>query len=194
MQTQDAVSLFTQFFNKALPVFSPQSEAALGELKPEQLRQAQFRYIFSVEAMTSISHLIEDAAAQSLRPAQLHVCFQYLSRVRDQRQRYQEITPRLQGLWLYAVADAELPGWPNTTFIELANSPLVNYWFVVAYGTGLSMTLVAEEKVPSQGSPVAKRVYEGLYTFDEQLAYKLLNLLHLNFPGQVPPPLPPELP
>lgn len=191
MYSQDAISLFIRFFNKILPAFSPQPESNVAQFNSEQLRQVQFRYYLSVQAMTAISHLIEDTAARSSRPPQLHVCFQYLSRIRDQFQRYQELTPNLQRLWLYAVADAEPPMWQNTTYIDIANSPLVNYWFVIAYGSGLSMTLVAEEKAPRPDNP--KRSYEGFYTFDEQLTYRLLNLLHLNFPAQVPPPLHPEL-
>lgn len=193
MYSQDAISLFTRFFNKVLPEFSPQPESTVAQFNAEQLRQVQFRYYLSVEAMTSISHLIEDTAARSSRPAQLHVCFQYLSRIREQAQRYQEITPHLQRLWLYAVSDAELPSWQNTIYIDITNSVIVNYWFVVAYGSGLSMTLFAEEKAPRPDNPKLKRSYEGFYTFDEQLTYKLLNLLHLNFPAQVPPPIPPEL-
>lgn len=193
MQTQDAISLFAQFFRKSLPLFPSRAEAAVFGSELEKLKSDRFRYTLSVDAMILISHMIEDAAAQSQRPVQLHVCFQYLSRLQDQYDRYSGLTPKLEGLWLYAVSDDRLPNWKKTTFIDLTGHPFVDYWFVIAYGAGVSMTLLAEEKKTELRQKITERVYEGLYTFDEQIAYKVLSLLHMNFPDKVPVPLPPEL-
>ncbi len=193
MQTQDAISLFAQFFQKSLPLFPSRAEAAVFGSELEKLKSDRFRYTLSVDAMILISHMIEDAAAQSQRPVQLHVCFQYLSRLQDQYERYSGLTPKLEGLWLYAVSDDRLPNWKKMTFIDLAGHPFVDYWFVIAYGAGVSMTLLAEEKKTELRQKITERVYEGLYTFDEQIAYKVLSLLHMNFPDKVPVPIPPEL-
>jgi hypothetical protein len=190
--TRDPVALFIQFFQRALPTFSPQAETLLSQVSEEELQTRQFRYIFSVNTMIHISHMIEDAAVQAVRPAELHVSFQYLSRIEDQSLRYEQIATRVAGLWLYAVPDTRLPSWPNIYFVDTSNSALVNYWFLIAYGPGLSMTLLAEEKSSETNKPHG-RVYEGFYTFDEEIAYKVLNLLHLIFPAQVAPPAPPEL-
>ncbi|MFN3309553.1 MAG: DICT sensory domain-containing protein [Anaerolineales bacterium] len=192
-QTQDATTLFFQFFQKSLPLFPPRLESIITDSDLDQLRGDRFRYTLSVDAMVLISHMIEDAAAQSMRPVQLHVCFQYLSRLQDQYERYSGLTSKLEGLWLYAVSDDRLPNWKKTTFIDLSGHPFVDYWFIIAYGAGVSMTLLAEEKKTELRQKITERVYEGLYTFDEQIAYKVLSLLHMNFPDKVPVPIPPEL-
>ncbi|MCX8025150.1 MAG: hypothetical protein N3A60_08100 [Thermanaerothrix sp.] len=193
MFVQDPVALFIQFFQRALPRFSPQAETLFSQLSAEELQAQQFRYIFSVDTMVRISHMIEDAAVQASRPAELHVSFQYLSRIKDQCSRYERIASKVAGLWLYAVPDTPLPSWSNTHFVDTSNSALVNYWFLIAYGPGLSMTLIAEEKEHGANNRFHGRIYEGFYTFEEEIAYKVLNLIHLIFPTQVAAPVPPEL-
>jgi len=76
--------------------------------------------------------------------------------------------------------------------IDTGGTLLEKYWFVIAYGPGIHMTLIAEEIEPSRLSG-KWRMYEGVYTFDPNLAYKAISLLHLMYPEQVPNPLPPEL-
>ena len=193
MFIHDPVALFIQFFQRTLPTLSPQAETLLSKISIENLRTKPFRYIFSVNMMTQVSHLIEDAAVQAPRPAELHVSFQYLSRIQDQASRYERIAPKVAGMWLYAVPDAALPSWPNTHFVDTSSSALVNYWFVIAYGPSLSMILIAEEKGSAPDNQSEGRIYEGFYTFEQDIAYKVLNLLHLIFPSQVAAPIPPEL-
>lgn len=193
MLTHDPIALFIQFFQRSLPAYSPQAENMFRQAARSAIGNQQFRYIFSVEAMTDLSHLIEDAAVQTARKVNLHVSFQYLSRLSDQLERYKKIAEEVDGLWLYAAPDAPFPPFPNTTLIDTSQSPLINYWFVIAYGSGLSMTLLAEEKPAPTNGKGEYRIYEGFYTFDEEVAYKILNLLHLIYPEQVPPPLPAEL-
>lgn len=148
--------------------------------------QAQaFRYTFDVNKMTIISHIIEDTAREHGN-TDLHVSFQYMSRFADQADLYREIVVSLNHLWLYAALDAPMPPLPNTTIIDTGGSFLETYWFVVAYGPGISMTLLAQEIAQS-------RQYEGIYAFDENITYKMVNLLHILYPDVIPAPLPPEL-
>ncbi|RME09741.1 MAG: hypothetical protein D6802_11205 [Ardenticatenia bacterium] len=173
--------LFRRFLEQlqiALPDTAPT------DLTSESLSQA-FRYTFDVNKMTVISHIIEDTAADHPR-ADLHVSFQYMSRFSDQAPRYHNLVRALNHLWLYAALDAPAPTLPHTTIIDTGGSFLEAYWFVVAYGPGLSMTLLAKEIGQS-------RRYEGIYAFDHNITYKVLNLLHMLYPGVVPAPLPPEL-
>jgi hypothetical protein len=77
----------------------------------------------------------------------------------------------------------------RTTIIDTTNSSLAQYWFVVAYGPGIGMSLVAEE-VPSLTG--TERFYEGFYTFELATAYQLSLILHQIFPDDVRRPVTPE--
>ncbi|WP_041455028.1 DICT sensory domain-containing protein [Anaerolinea thermophila] len=183
--------LFIQFFHKVLPAYTPQAETLLSQIAPEKLSALNFRYIFSVEKMIEISHMIEDAVMHSQRPADFHVSFQLFSRLGEQMPRYRAISQKVEKLWLYGVPDIPPMNLPNTEFIDTSNTPLTRYWFLVAYAPELSMTLVAEEI--SSPIPSSQRIYEGFYTFETDVAYKVLNLMHQIFPAQIPAPIPPEL-
>ncbi len=160
------------------------------------LQDLAFRYTFSVDAMTKISHIIEDAVIHTPRTAVLHASFQYLSRIVPQQARYQEVAQAAEGLWLYYAADSDpaqadaLLKMPRVFSIDTADTPLVNYWFVVAYGGGVHMTLLAQE-IPSLSG--RERYYEGFYTFEADAAYQILYILHQIYPAIVPLPLPPDL-
>ncbi len=184
--------LFIQFFHKVLPAYAPQADSLLSQIDPEALSSLNFRYIFSVEKMIEISHMIEDAVRHAQRPADFHVSFQLLSRLEDQISRYRELAGKVECLWVYGVPDIAPVQLPNTVYIDTSNTPLTRYWFLVAYAPELSMTLVAEE-IPSPLSAPGQRSYEGFYTFETDVAYKVLNLMHQIFPESVPAPIPPEL-
>jgi len=184
--------LFIQFFHKVLPAYSPQADNLLSQIDPETLSSLNFRYIFSVEKMIEISHMIEDAVMHAQRPADFHVSFQLFSRLQDQITRYQELAGKVECLRIYGVPDVPPVELPNTVYIDTSNTPLTKYWFLVAYAPDLSMTLVAEE-IPSPLSAPAQRSYEGFYTFETEIAYKVLNLIHQIFPESIPAPIPPEL-
>ncbi|MCA9969611.1 MAG: hypothetical protein KC425_05310, partial [Anaerolineales bacterium] len=114
--------------------------------------------------MTKISHIIEDQVLQTPRAGALHTSFQYLSRVLPQQQRYARIASTAGGLWLYFEPDvpagqaAPLLQHPQVQVIDTGGTPLRDYWFVVAYGEGLSMTLLAHEVPALTGHG---RFYEG---------------------------------
>lgn len=186
-------NLLVQFFGKLLPMFPPRTEAFLKRATVDNLRHVNFRYIFTVDGMIEISHMIENFVMANPRTADLHVSFQAFSRFADQQERYAEIAKMVQGLWLYGVPDVPPPQFPRTTIVDTSNTPLERYWFVIAYGPGVHMTLLAEEVSPENRLPDEPRMYEGFYTFDPNFAYKVLDVLHMLFPEQVPQPIPPEL-
>jgi hypothetical protein len=68
------------FHREVMAYCPPRGEALIPRLRPGAWGQVSFRYILSVPAMVEISRIIEDAAAQSRRTADLHVSFQVLSR------------------------------------------------------------------------------------------------------------------
>ncbi len=185
--------ILTQFFGKLLPLFPPRTEAFLKSASAADLQRVNFRYIFTVQGMVEISHLIEDFVLANPGVAQMHVSFQAFSRFADQQERYGRVAEASSGLWLYGVPDIPPPRLPQTTIVDTSGTPLEQYWFVIAYGPGVHMTLLAEEVNPAERLPGEPRMYEGFYTFDPNFAYKVLNLLHKIFPEQVNEPTLPEL-
>lgn len=188
-----AFQLFESFYRDAMSHYLPQGEALLERVPSEIWARGAFRYIFSVPAMIAVSRIIEDAAASSRGTADLHVSFQYISRFLPQLERYRMLSVGVARGWIYGALDVPdltaimLP--PSMRWIDIRNTPLTEYWFVVAYGPGLSMALLARE-IPSLDR--SDRYYEGFYAFDRDVAYELLLILHLCFPRDVPAPSRPE--
>lgn len=191
--TETAFRIFEEFYRSILQAMVPQGEALLRRMDTGKWRVLSFRSTFSVSAMTEISHVIEDAALASRGTADLHVSFQQLSRLLPQESRYRGIAAAVRGLWIYGAFDVPDPArfrWNSRVrLIDTGRTPLEAYWLVVAYGPGLSMSLVARE-IPSMVGP--GRFYEGFYTFEAPVAFEILTLLHLIFPDQVPTPTPME--
>ncbi len=191
-----SIEIMQTFYQRMMPLFRPQAEKLVDGLEPQQLNSLAFRYTFSVEAMTKISHIIEDAVIATPRAADLHASFQYLSRLEPQENKYLSVASYARGLWLYYEPDvpetrfAALLNHATVTGINTEGTPLANYWLVVAYGEGVHMSLLAQE-IPSMGSD--ERYYEGFYTFEADTAYQILSILHKIYPTQVPQPAPPEL-
>jgi hypothetical protein len=180
------------FYHRMMPLYTPQAEKFVQRVDPAAMNRLSFRYTFSVQAMTKISYIIEDAIVTTPRNSALHTSFQKMSRVLPQMSRYRNIAQAATGLWLYGVSDMPLTPFnelPRTTLIDTNNSILVDYWFVVAYGPGIGMSLLAEE-VPSLSGD--DRYYEGFYTFEQDVAYQIIHILHQIYPQQIPQPLSPE--
>lgn len=186
--------ILSSFFQKTLPGFSPRTETFLKSASANDLQNLNFRYIFTVSSMIEISHLIEDSLISTPGVAETHVSFQYFSRIAHQHDRYVRVADASKGLWLYGVPDEPLPTFARAVGVDTTGTPLENYWFVIGYGPGFSMTLLAEEVVHAAPEMTGEpRLYEGFYTFDRDTSYKLLMVLHHMFPSQVPEPTMPEL-
>jgi DICT domain-containing protein len=190
-----STDILNRFYQRMMPLFPPQAERILETAPVDNVSQLSFRYTFSVSAMTKVSRIIEDAAMASPRTSELHASFQYLSRLTDQQARYQRVAENTNGLWLYYAADTdpapftELLSSPYVTTIDTGDSPMVNYWFVIAYGPGVNMTLLAQEVDSLAGED---RYYEGFYTFEPDPAYQVLSILHQIYPDAAPRPTAPE--
>jgi hypothetical protein len=186
--------ILSSFFQKVMPAFTPRAETFLKSASPADLSRVDFRYIFTVSGMVEISHLIEDTIIQTPGVAETHVSFQYFSRIVAQHDRYVQVAQASKSMWLYGIPDLALPDFTRTHGIDTTGTPLENYWFVIGYGAGFSMTLLAEEVVHDDPEMSGQsRLYEGFYTFDPNMAYKLLVVLHQLFPGKVAEPTMPEL-
>ena len=186
--------ILSQFFGKLLPLFPPRTEAFLKKATQTDHKKVNFRYIFTVNGMVEISHMIEDAIIENPMASDTHVSFQYFSRIADQRERYVRVAKASKTLWLYGVPDVPLSDeFIRTTGIDTSGTPLEHYWFVIAYGKSISMTLLAEEVNPADRLEGEPRMYEGFYTFDPNFAFKVLTVLHQLFPESIAEPTMPEL-
>lgn len=181
------------FYHRILPHYQPRAEALLRNTSANDLQKLTFRYIFTIDGMVTISHMIEDLIIRNKRVADAHVSFQYFSRITPQLERYQEVARSAKKLWLYGVPDAPLPELTNTTFINTEHTALEQYWYVVAYGAGISATLLAEEITPLTRMPGEPRIYEGFYTFEADTAFQVLTVLHQLFPQVVAGAIIPEM-
>lgn len=181
------------FFNRLMPLFPPRTEAFLKKLNSEKLKHINFRYIFTIDGMVEISHMIEDMVIESPGVADLHVSFQHFSRFADQQERYVRVAHNATGLWVYGVPDARLPELERTIAVDTSGTPLEHYWFVLTYGPGHTAALLAEEITPTDKLPDEPRMYEGFYTFEADSTYQILMLLNQMFPQQVPIVVSPEI-
>ena len=191
-----SIQIWQNFYQRMMPLFTPQAERFLDAVKPDRLNSVAFRYTFSVDAMIKISHIIEDAIIGNPRVADLHVSFQQFSRLLPQMSRYRNVASAAKGLWLYGAWDitpeaiGDVTQHDTTVLIDTADSPLLNYWYLVAYGPGVYKTLLAQEIPALSGE---ERYYEGFYTFQPDVAYQMAAILHQLYPKQVPVPVAPEL-
>lgn len=181
--------VWENFYGDGLAIHPPQGEDVVWHVPRDSWQSVSFRSIFSGEAMTQISRVIEDAAAQSCRTAYLHASFQTLSRFLPQRDRYSALADGIAGGWIYAAPDIPDP-WarvqlPRIQWVNIEGTPLVNYRFVVAYGPGLSMASLAREVPGLNGSGP---YYEGFYTSEPDMVYRLVRILHMLFPDETPFP------
>ncbi len=191
-----SVEILETFYQRMMPLFPPQAERLLDAINHATFGEVAFRYTFSVEAMAKVSHIIEEAALSSVRQADFHTSFQYLSRLVPQKEQYLRLANTGKRLWLYGAPDladstplTPLLTSPQVVYVDTSGTPLINYWYVVAYGDDLSMTLLAQEIPALSGTD---RYYEGFYTFDVNTAYQVIAILHRIYPELVPEPTAPE--
>lgn len=191
-----SIQIWQNFYQRLMPIFTPQAERVLDSIQSDRLDSLSFRYTFSVDAMTKISYIIEDTVIANPRVADVHVSFQYFSRLIPQASRYRKVASAAKHLWLYGAYDTEEQGLaefqqhPTTTLIDTDDSPLLHYWYVAAYGPGVYKTLLAQEVPALSGN---ERYYEGFYTFQPDVAYQMSAILHQLYPEQIPVPVAPEL-
>ena len=181
------------FYRRMLPLYQPRTEAVLQRATSSDLQHLTFRYIFTVDGMATISHMIEDLISSNPGTSDSHVSFQYFSRITPQLERYTQVARASKWLWLYGIPDAPTPDLQKTTYVDTSGTPLENYWYVIACGPGINASLLAEEITPAEQLPAEPRMYEGFYTFETDTAYQVLNVLHQLFPEKVSSPTAPEL-
>jgi hypothetical protein len=180
------------FHQSLMPLFTPQSEKLLQSLNATGLQQIAFRFIFSLESMVRLSRMMEDALMVTPGSADLHLSLQQFAHLRPQAERHQQLLAAARRIWVYGEADKadlDLQAQVNAHFVDTSNTLLTRYWCTTAYGAGMSMSLLAEQVSALSGDD---RYYEGFYTFEPEVAFQIVSILHEIFPDTVPLPESPD--
>ena len=181
-------TILKTFFEKNMPLHQPLDDRFLKTLDDENLLKRDFRYLFSVEEMIRISYRLENFLISMPGHCDAHVSFQYMSRFKTQELRYESVANAAKNLWVYGATDIEIPNLPRTRFIDTTATQLVNYWFIILHGTGMSGTLLAVDTAALSTDRRIRR-FDGFYTFDPMIPLQLTSILHQYFPADVPSPL-----
>jgi len=126
------------------------------------------RTIHSRRLMLALSRVIEDAAA-SAPGTTLIAAFQRFAFAIPQAPRYARLTPHLAETYLLGLADAQLPGWPNTTLVPIEPSwPLLHEWVVLAIGPACCVGLFAQDPAARQPAERTQQ-FTGCWTTDPEV-------------------------
>ena len=94
-----------------------------------------------------------------------------------QVQRYREIIPFAESVYVFGVPDVELPALERVVYVPLApNDYLSKEWFVISAGPQFNSALCSNERTQID-DPDASRRFEGLWTFNQEMVDILQNWL-----------------
>lgn len=131
------------------------------DLRPSRLR------IHSRNIMIALSHQIE-AHAAAAGESVLIACFQRLSLVQPEVDRYRALAPRLSRVYVLGVPDVPPPDIPGVTVIPLeASWPLAQEWNVIGSGPSFCAALLARD-IEGFRLDRRSRRFEGLWTAEQR--------------------------
>jgi DICT domain-containing protein len=135
--------------------------ALTNDLRPGRLR------IHSRSIMIALSHQIE-AHAAAAGESVLIACFQRLSLLLPEAERYRALAPRLSRVYVLGVPDVPAPDIPGVTVIPLeASWPLAQEWNVIGSGPTFCAALLARD-VEGFRLDRRSRRFEGLWTAEQR--------------------------
>ncbi len=151
-----------------LTVVETKPETDITKLRPEIVRFESFSYVASIKAMEMMSHIIEDSVLDMPGVVDFMVSFQLMSRLKNQLDRYSQLASASRTMLLLGETDWQIPEtWTRTKVIDTKNHPMQDYWFVVADGAGVGMSLLAQQIADKP------RRYRGFFTFDRGISHKV---------------------
>jgi DICT domain-containing protein len=145
-------------------------------------------YSKSVQAMSILSHQIEDkAAALHDKEFYFNAQFQLFSRFRPQEERYLKILETGNTITILGVPDVPTLEHPSLKKITMnrretgapRGTSLVDFWWVALDCPGsVSIALLAHSLEPDANlvSPPGKRFYEGIITYDKTLVREITDI------------------
>lgn len=132
------------------------------------------------QALLMVSHAIEDEFVQRQLVQPFYVGVQYFSRLRPQEPRYRTIQRLAQRLMIFGLAD--MPLWSDLRLESVAldlhlGTGLERFWWVVTKGPDWNTALLAEHLAGDFTRPLAKRQYQGFWTFDPVIVERIVGTL-----------------
>jgi DICT domain-containing protein len=131
---------------------------------------ADVNYALSLEAMTAISHYIEDRLIERGSDGRLFAGFQKLGNVRAQRDRYEALKDRVATVLVFGAPDRPCPVVGGNLRVVATTAPdVLEHWFVVSDSPDFPICLVAREAAPVNG----RRVFRGFWSSNPDLVARV---------------------
>ncbi|RMF27942.1 MAG: histidine kinase, partial [Cyanobacteria bacterium J083] len=154
--------------------------AQLLQLFPDRRAQMYFK-----SSLTALSHAMEDRVLAGEEAPLVIASFQQERFYRQEAHRYKRIAQKTDQVYVLAAPETEFTN-SSGIYETIAFAPedsLAQEWHLVVIASEYSICLICGEKnVAPEGKKVvttldANRRFEGIWTFDRQVAEKAANLL-----------------
>jgi DICT domain-containing protein len=123
--------------------------------------------------MSVISHEIENVVLQDKVRARVFSSFQRMSRFLPQLERYRQLARTAEHVYVFGFPDLKPPPITNLTYVPLPpDAQLAREWFLVAEAPDYFSALATEE-LTSINDPDDKRLFRGVWSFDEAMVTTL---------------------
>lgn len=127
--------------------------------------------------MTIISNQIENSTLIDGAETVIFAAFQRYSRFKPQMKRYRQLATQSKHIYVFGVADEELPHIENITYIPLKETDqLAKEWFLISYGPDYFSALATQE-LTHIDDPDHKRKFKGFWSFDIAVVSTLYDML-----------------
>ena len=135
------------------------------------------RSVNTVSTMNTISRLIEDQIINHTLPVNFYAGFERFSYFPAQLRRYGRLGATSRRVYVFGVPDVRPPSIPGVEFIDISvSSPLAREWFLLVDTPDFWATLLTQE-VDGQDAIRGGRQFDGIWSFDEQVADRASLLL-----------------
>jgi DICT domain-containing protein len=119
--------------------------------------------------MSIISYEIENAVILDRTRARIFAGFQRMSRFMPQLERYRLLAEQAESVYVFGVMDVQPPPVAKIRYVPLKETDqLAKEWFLVVDAQDYFSALATEEKT-SINDPDNKRLFEGVWSFDEDI-------------------------
>ncbi len=127
---------------------------------------ADVNYALSMEAMTAISHFIEDRLIEDGSAGRLFAGFQKLGHVRPQRERYERLKERVAEVFIFGAPDRPCAVEGGSLQAIASTAPDVrDHWWVVSDSETFPICLLAREEATEGG----RRIFRGFWSSNPDL-------------------------
>ncbi|MCC7447755.1 MAG: hypothetical protein IT324_10075 [Anaerolineae bacterium] len=131
--------------------------------------KAQRTFLNHRRAMLIVSYEIENAIILDKARARVFAGFQRMSRFLPQVKRYQKLAQHAESVYVFGIMDVQPPPIAGVRYIPLKeNFQLAKEWFLIADAPDYFSALATEE-ISTEGIPDDQRVFEGVWSFDEDM-------------------------